>query len=445
MTTTSQNQNGSLQGGAVPPEQVRTLIEEAQKHYHVIGAMTFGEVPVGHSVVRNFLKANTDPKAGDVYPIDGGKLGLTGTFLNALADAAGVSTVGSKLLTYQANYCVVETTVARMGLDGTVRRVAMRKVMDLREGSGQLKAMRDAAKAKGKDAEGEVRGQRLRIAEHADSKAALRAIRAILSVRSYTPDELKKPFAIFKLQFTGRTNDPHLREIFAVGLMQASLGAMGMLYGTAPAALPGAPMLGGGAAPPMLGVGSAGAPMFDAGDGVPDEDDIPAGGAPSAAGGASGAGPAAGEPTRARAGDSRRVRLPGKSGKMIADAEEKDLLYWEKRVRGDFLGGKWEGDQYAERNMMQLLTMREELRVRKLAVEPCPQLDGAAPAAGAAAPAGAPTQDRPSTPRRAAPARTPTTRSGGTTTRATTADEREASDARPRCARRSLPETGHED
>lgn len=382
-------QNGGLHGGTIPVEQVRQIVEQAAQNYHVIGAMSFGEIPVGHSVVMNVLKANPDTKTGgDVYDVGGERFGLTGNFLNALADSAGVSVVDSKLIVYQANYCIVETTVARMGLDGSVRRISRRKVMDLREGSGQLKAMRDAAKAKSKDAATQVREQRLRIAEHADSKAALRAIRAILSVRTYTQEELKKPFAIFKLQFTGTTNDPALRQIFAIGLMQASLGAMGALFG-APAStlLPGpAPMLaGGGGQPLMLGAASlgAGAAPPDMGDGIPDEDDLPPGGNEAAA-----------APPRVTAGDSRKVYMPGRKGEAptIYEADNDSLIKAEKRGRENMLGGKWE-EKYRDSNLRQLLTMRKEMRFRKLPVELCADLgDDPAPVGprgGAQAPAAA--------------------------------------------------------
>ena len=67
-------------------------------------------------------------------------------------------------------------------------------------------------------------------------------------------------------------------------------------------------------------------------------------------------------------------------------AEDKDLDYWEKRLRGDYLSGKWAGDRYEESNTRQLLTMRAEMRRRGLAVETCVELDGApAPAQAPAA------------------------------------------------------------
>lgn len=380
------NQNSSIQGGTIAPEQVRQIVEQAAANYHVIGAMSFGEIPVGHSVVMNVLRANPDSKAGDVYDVGMGKFGLTGNFLNALADAAGVSMAGSVMIAYEKNYCVVEATAARMGLDGSVRRVPRRKVMDLREGSGQLTAMRDAAKAKNKDAETQIREQRLRIAEHADSKAALRAIRAILSVRTYTPEELRKPFAVFKLQFTGKTNDPQLKQIFAVGLMNASLGAMGALYGAPAQAMPGPALMMGGGSAPMLGAGPAtgGALPVDMGDGVPDEDDVPPGNEPPAG------------PPKITAGDSRKIYMPGKRGEapLIANATDEALIEDERRGRKAMDAGKWK-PEYRDSNLRQLLTMRKEMAYRKLPVEPHPELDADLPGAKAAAPPAArPPSDR---------------------------------------------------
>lgn len=374
---------GTIQNGTVAPARVRETIEQAEREYHVLGAMSFGDIPEGHSVVLNVIKANPDSKAGDVYDVGMGKYGLTGNFLHALADAAGVSVADSKMLAYEVNYCHAEVTVARMGLDGRVRRMTARKVMDLRPGSGMLKAMEEGAKAKNKDAKAQIREQRLRITEHADSKARLRAFRAILSVRTYTPEELKKPFAVFTLQFTGRTNDPQLKQIFAVGLMNASLGAMGALFGPQPVMQGPAFMMGGGAPAGLLGGGgSTGALPPDPSDGVPDEDELPAGGGASSA------------PVTVRAGDPTRIKIPGKSGKMVAEAEEKDLVYWEKRGRGDLLAGKWAGDRYEESNIRQLLTIRAEMRHRKMPVEPCPDLDG--PPAREPEPAARPQQRPPS-------------------------------------------------
>jgi hypothetical protein len=352
-----------LRNGTIPPEKVRDIIDQANKEYHVIGAMSFGDVPEGHSVTLNVRRANPDPKAGDVYDVGMGKFGLTGNLLNALADAAGVSVVNSTMLVYTTNYCVTEVTVARMGLDGRVRRATSRKVMDLREGSGQLKAMRDAAKEKGKDGANQIREQRLRIAEHADSKARLRAIRALLSIRTYTNEELQKPFAVFTLQFTGRTNDPQLRQIFAVGLMQASLGAMGALYGSpVPVNQPQALPMGQPAPAGLLGA----APPIDVGDGIPDEGETPRGEEES---------PPA--PKKIVAADPKKVFLPGKKGEApsIYHAPDDVLLPFEKKERAAWKAGKWDGNQYHDLNMRRLLTTRWELRDRGVEIEADEVLD----------------------------------------------------------------------
>lgn len=359
-----------VQSGTVPADKVRAIIDQANQEYHVIGAMSFGEVPEGHSVTLNVLRANPDPKnGGDVYDVGLGKYGLTGNFLNALADAAGVSTVSSTLLTYVTNYCVAEVTVARLGLDGRTRKATSRKVMDLREGSGQLKAMRDAAKEKNKDASSQIREQRLRIAEHADSKARLRAIRSLLSVRTYTQEELKKPFAVFTLQFLPQnTRDPELKRIFAVGLMQASLGAMGALYGASQSVGPSfglsmgptpAGLLGSGQGPSMGGI-----PPVDGT--VPEDDDPPAGGD-------DGPPPA---PKKIAAGDPQKIFMPGRKGEVpsIWNAPTEDIVKAERIAREKMLGGKWD-DRFRDSNLRQLLTMRQELRERGgVDVPLCPEL-----------------------------------------------------------------------
>jgi hypothetical protein len=78
------------------------------------------------------------------------------------------------------------------------------------------------------------------------------------------------------------------------------------------------------------------------------------------------------------AGDPRAIFIPGKKGSpKVADAEDKDLVYWEGRMRGDFEAGKWEGDQYAGKNFTQLATIRAEMRARNLSLAANAALDGA--------------------------------------------------------------------
>lgn len=92
------------------------------------------------------------------------------------------------------------------------------------------------------------------------------------------------------------------------------------------------------------------------------------------------AGPAAGAAklSAAPAGDRRTVFMPGKKGApkvTVADAEDKDLTYWEGRGREDFDAGKWAGDAFEQKNVTQLATIRAEMRARDMAVAAHPFFD----------------------------------------------------------------------
>jgi len=95
-----------------------------------------------------------------------------------------------------------------------------------------------------------------------------------------------------------------------------------------------------------------------------------------------GSSPPAGEDTGAASapqpGDPRAVFMPGKKGApkiTVADAEDKDLAYWEGRGREDFDSGKWQGDAFEQKNITQLVTIRAEMRHRGLEVTPHPAID----------------------------------------------------------------------
>ena len=81
-------------------------------------------------------------------------------------------------------------------------------------------------------------------------------------------------------------------------------------------------------------------------------------------------------------GDPRSVFMPGKKGApkvTVADAEDKDLAYWEGRGREDFESGKWQGDAFEQKNITQLVTIRAEMRRRGLEVTPHIVLDPRVP------------------------------------------------------------------
>src|SRR6185295_13684583 len=116
------------------------------------------------------------------------------------------------------------------------------KEMDLREGSAQVQALWDRYKAKKAAFErkgwktpneptGQIREMRLHILGHAETKAQLRAIRSLGIKTSYTVEELRKPFVVARLMWTGQTDDPQLRGIFAEKIADSMLSGRRALFG----------------------------------------------------------------------------------------------------------------------------------------------------------------------------------------------------------------------
>jgi hypothetical protein len=155
--------------------------------------------------------------------------------------------------------------------DGSPRRIVGEKIIDLREGSAQCEALQkrsedkaakereklskaggDPSSVKEGDWTSQIRDIRLFILEHAETKAQLRAVRS-LGVRSnYTSEELTKPFFAARLQFTGRSEDPAIRRMFAEKIADNMLSASHQLYGnTTQEAQPKPVSTNGYAAPPI--------------------------------------------------------------------------------------------------------------------------------------------------------------------------------------------------
>ncbi len=226
-----QHESLSTAGSFTNPAEIQQILESAATNYNLIGALSFGAIPEGFAVVMTSLLVRPED---DCYSVGGGRYGLSRAAVERIAGAAGVTTKDSHVVASAVNYCRYSVTVGRMDLDGTVRQVTKSKTMDLRAGSGQLQAIREQAAAKNKDATSLIREQRMHLDAHAETKAWLRAVRTLLALRTYTVEELKRPFLVPKMQFTGRSRDPELRRMFAEGLMHAALGAGGMLYGAPP-------------------------------------------------------------------------------------------------------------------------------------------------------------------------------------------------------------------
>lgn len=249
--------------------QVNRMLEEAAANAHLVSPATVcGSLPPGCEVALSLVRvdANTERGGpGEVAPVGGGKLSLSGFVLKRIGAAAGVSwdmnASGRLDNGSDPHYAHYRAVAWVRNFDGSMRCLSGEVEIDMREGSPQIVAMKARSK-EGANLESQIRDTRLFLLRHAETKAKLRAIADMGVKRSYTADELKKPFQVARLMWTGRTEDPELRRIFAEKTADAMIGASSALYGgqpapavrPAPAALPTTQAIAAlGHAPPPMG------------------------------------------------------------------------------------------------------------------------------------------------------------------------------------------------
>lgn len=227
---------------------ITQALEEAAQHYHLVSpATSVGQLPEGCGIAMSTVLIDPDPKNGEVYPIKGSdKLGLHKTALEKIAAAAGISwdSAQSRRLDdgSHPHYCAYRAVGTYRSFDGTEVQILGTKQLDLREGS-------DQAKEAGRG----LPTQRQFILEHAESKARLRAVRSIGVRTGYTREELKKPFVVARMTWTGESADPELRRAFALKQADAMLGGVRALYGHGANPVPSGPALPGPTPPPPVG------------------------------------------------------------------------------------------------------------------------------------------------------------------------------------------------
>lgn len=252
------------------PAEVEDALRRAQESCHLVSpATTAAALPEGCSIAMSPVLVDV---AMETYAIPGsddeggGKRGLGKNILDRIFAASGGSwdPVMTRRLDdgshpYFVHYQAVGTV---KNFDGSSRTVKGEKVVDMREGSPAIQdlvevsirklrkfaklgwqaptppAMKAEARSK---AENQVRALRLHILGHAESKAKNRAIRSLGIRTSYTAEELRKPFVVARPMFTGYSDDPAIRQMFAVKIADTFLGSSAALYGAPPALPPGAP------------------------------------------------------------------------------------------------------------------------------------------------------------------------------------------------------------
>jgi len=278
-------------GAHTDAARATVALQKIQEIGHLISpAPACAVLPVGTAIsISAFM---IDAKNETFKMAGSGQLGIAGVALAKFASAACVSwspechRVDDRSDAHYAEFSAVGYV---RNLDGSRRRITGTKVMDLREGSPQLEAMRQQAEAKFKrehdawesnekkgpepkmgDWASQLRDQRLRIAEHAETKAKYRAIRSMGLRSSYTLEELSKPFFVVSLQFTGQSDEPEIRKMFAGMIGDAFLGGRNQLYGRESDPEP-QRIVSTRKPPPIEAVGES----LDDEDGIPMDDDFP--------------------------------------------------------------------------------------------------------------------------------------------------------------------------
>lgn len=244
--------------GAFPdPKALTMALQEAQGQYHIVTpTMMVGSLPAGCEVFTSIVTINRDPDAKEVYKLPGGRLGLDRVALDRIFAAAGGSWIRSHRVDDRSHphYCAWEAVAAYKQFDGQVCVVPGNVDIDVREPDGPAYVeIVTKHESKNEDPSKQLLELRKFLARHCESKAMNRAIANIGIRRSYTEKELGLPFLVARLAFTGRTEDPELRKVFAFMIAQQQLGVGAYLYGHAPATpqLPGGIGASGGISLPM--------------------------------------------------------------------------------------------------------------------------------------------------------------------------------------------------
>lgn len=208
--------------------QITETLKRAMERGHLVSpSTTCPNLPIGCEVAFSAVLIN--PTSSEVYSV-GGKLGLAKPALDKIAKAVGVS--WDPLQSHRLddgsdpNFASYRAVGFYRHFDGTMMQIIGEKTMDLHDDSEWAKKLQP----------GELSMQRKFIAEHAETKARLRAIRSLGLQTSYTKDELAKPFIVAKLMLTGRVSpedDPtgELQKILTHNISAAMMGGNRLLYG----------------------------------------------------------------------------------------------------------------------------------------------------------------------------------------------------------------------
>lgn len=244
--------NTAITGTYHTAQAIDARLAAAQRDYHLVSPFTaVGALPDGCGVQLTLVRVDIE---NETYDVGMGKVGLSKSALDRISHGVGISwdPIASRRLDdgRDPHYVHFRAVGRYRASDGQQQIVIGEKEMDLRVGSPQCEALEERARRKGKTADAQIREMRLHILSHAETKARLRAVRSMGIRTSYSRAELAKPFAVARVVFTGKTNDPELRREFSKMTAASFLGGITTLYGEQPGH---ERMLPAGHAPPPVG------------------------------------------------------------------------------------------------------------------------------------------------------------------------------------------------
>lgn len=225
-------------------EKLSVAIKALGKQFNLVqpGGAVGGELPLLHAAGISFVFVDQN----ETYRIPGrSQVGIGKNALDRIAAAAGVRwdprLCGKVDDGADQNFVEYQAVGTVLQLDGTERMITAVKRIDLRAdkslpvekwGSDAQEIHRNAAKDN-RDPWPQILQARQNILSLAESKSKNRAIRSLGVRTAYEPGELEKGFAIMRLQFTGRSEDPEIEREVAFMVARRALSSSTMLYGPA--------------------------------------------------------------------------------------------------------------------------------------------------------------------------------------------------------------------
>lgn len=238
---------------AKPPEQaalgslgrdaaaVTRKLAELSENYHLVSPQTqVDQLPEGCSVSVSMVMISPDPRAKETYNVSG-RLALSRDALARIAAAAGVDwdtqRCGRLDDGSDPRYVHYRAVGRVRNFDSSLRTISGEVEIDARDGSDLINEIQTKARRRKDnrdDGASQILELRKFILRHAESKAKNRAIADMGVRRSYDPSEITKPFAVAKLSFSGHSDDPEIRKVFAQATAASMMGGTEALFGQRP-------------------------------------------------------------------------------------------------------------------------------------------------------------------------------------------------------------------